>query len=140
MTIVKSFLHKQLLLIILTIVLLIVAARLIFPPYHNIGKLAAVNQFTDEQLFQAFVADPIDAQSRYALQAIMVEGTITGIDRGMILMGEGMEIVRIKLMKDWRYQIPTYQYGDKILVKGICRGVDLTEVLVSNAIILTVRK
>ena len=140
MAITKSYLHKQLLIILLVIIGLAVSVRLVFPPFYNIGKLQSVKQFTDEKLFDEFVSDQIDAQSRYGMKPILVEGKITGVDRGMIIMGEGMELVRIKLMKNWRYQIPKYKYGDQIVIKGICRGIDLTEVLVSNAIIITVRQ
>lgn len=113
--------------------------RIVFPPFYNIGKLQPVQQLKDKELFDQFVLNPIDTQSRYALKAILVEGVITGIDNDMILMGSGMEIVRIKLFKNWRYDIPEYKYGDYLLIKGICRGIDLTEVLVTNAIIITVR-
>ena len=140
MAIVKSFLHKQLLIILLVLIGLAVSVRLVFPPFYNIGKLSPVKQFSDEQLFNEFVNDQIDAQSRYGMRPILVEGKISGVDRGMILMGEGMERVRIKLMYNWRYNIPTYNYGDQVLIKGVCRGIDMTEVLVSNAIIITVRQ
>ncbi len=94
---------------------------------------------TDSELFNVFITDPIDAQSRYAQKAILLEGRITGVNDGMILMGKGMELVRIKLIKNWRYPIPEYKHGDQILVKGICRGIDLTEVLVTHAFIVNVR-
>lgn len=99
-----------------------------------------VRQFTYQELFSTFVEDPIDAQSRYALQAILVEGQVTGVDGDVILMGSGMEMVRIRLMRNWRYAVPDYGYGDYILVKGVCRGLDLTEVVVTEALIITVRK
>jgi len=140
MPIEKSFLHRQLLIIILVLLGLAISIRLVFPPFYNIGKLSPVKQFSDEQLFNEFVSDQIDAQSRYGMKPILVEGRITGVDKGMILMGEGMELVRIKLMHNWRYTIPKYKYGDQILIKGVCQGIDMTEVLVSKAIIITVRQ
>ena len=99
-----------------------------------------VKQFRPNELFQEFVKDPIDAQSKYALQPVLIEGRITALDDEMILLGSGMEITRIQLIHDWRYDIPTHQPGDYILVKGICRGMDLTELLISHALILTVKK
>ena len=135
-----SFLHKQLTILLLGIIIIGVGIRLIFPPYFNIGKIIPEVSFTETELFNSFIIDPIDAQSRYAQKAILLEGRITGMDDGMILMGKGMEMVRIKLIKNWRYPIPDHGYDDKIQVKGICRGIDLTEVLVTHAFIVTVRE
>lgn len=135
-----SYLHKQLIFIILGLLLVGATIRFVFPPYFNIGKVPAEGSFSDTEIFNAFIKDPIDAQSRYAGKAIMVEGRITGIDGNMILMGKGMEVVRIKLMRSWRYQVPKFEHGNKILIKGICRGIDLTEVLVTHSLIISVRE
>lgn len=126
--------------ILLSVLLLIAGLRFVFPPYYNIGKMKPVEEFNGTELFQEFVSDPIDAQSRYSLQPILVEGRVTGLDNHMIIMGSGMEIVRIKLLENWRYEIPVFEPGNTVIVKGICRGIDLNEVLVSNAIIISVRK
>jgi len=136
----KSYLHKQLSILLLLLIVIGLAIRLIFPPYFNIGKLIPEASFTDSELFNSFISDPIDAQSRFAQKAILLEGRITGLDGNMIIMGKGMEMVRIKLIKNWRYPIPDYNYDDKIQVKGICRGLDLTEILVTHAFIVTVRE
>lgn len=136
----KSYLHKQLSIILILLIAIGIVIRLIFPPYFNIGKLIPEASFTDAELFNSFIIDPIDAQSRFARKAILLEGRITGLDDGMILMGKGMEMVRVKLIKNWRYPVPEYHYDDKIQVKGICQGLDLTEVLVTHAFIVTVRE
>ncbi len=136
----KSYLHKVLLLILLGFLLIGATIRLVFPPYYNIGKIVPEGSFTESNLFSTFVKDPIGSQSRYAQKAILVEGRISGLDGKMILMGSGMEIVRIKLIKNWRYDVLEHGYGDRIMVKGICRGIDLTEVLVTNAFIVNVRE
>lgn len=115
------------------------ATRLVFPPYYNIGVIEPEVTFTERDLFLTFVTDPIDAQSKYAQKAILVEGKITAKNGDIIIMGTGMEVVRIKLIKNWRYPIPEYNKGDQILVKGICRGIDLTEVLITHAFIVEVK-
>lgn len=130
----------MLIIILIGIILIGVVTRLVFPPYYNIGSIKPKVTFSEVELFRTFVTYPIDAQNRYAQRAILIQGRITGIDDDMILMGQGMEIVRIKLIKNWRYPIPDYKTGDRVLVKGICRGMDLTEVLVTHAIIVNVRK
>lgn len=126
--------------IALAIILFSIGLRVLFPPFYTIGKKSPVQQFTYEELFDTFVKHPVEAPGRYAMQPLLVEGRITGIDGHMILMSHGMKIVRIKLMQNWRYDIPDFGYGDYVLVKGICRGMDLTEVVLTHAIIITVRK
>ena len=138
MKIEKSYLHKQLLIILLVTALVGVGIRLTFPPYFNIGKIQPVASYSSTKLFNSFVDNPIDAQGRLGGKAILLEGEITGLDENMILMGVGMEIIRVKLIHDWRYKIPEYKYGDHILIKGICQGIDLSEVLVSHSLIVTV--
>lgn len=135
----KSFLHIILIIILIGIILVGAVTRLIFPPYYNIGKISPEVTLSEFELFRTFVADPIDAQNNYAQKAILIEGRVTAIDDKMILMGQGMEVVRIKLIKNWRYPVPEFKQGDRILVKGICRGIDLTEVLVTHAFIVNVR-
>ncbi|MCK5820269.1 MAG: hypothetical protein KAH17_00215 [Bacteroidales bacterium] len=136
----KSYLHKLLSILLILLIVIGLGIRLIFPPYFNIGKLIPEASITESALFDSFITNPIDAQSRFAQQVILLEGRITGLDDDMILLGRGMEVVRIKLIKNWRYPVPEHNYDDKIQVKGICRGLDMTEVLVTHAFIVTVRE
>jgi len=119
-------------------VILAILIRVIFPPYFNIGKKPPIAKVTDNELFTIFVRNPVDAHSRFDQQIILVNGTVNRLEKNTVILGSGMNITKCVLIRNWRYSIPDLKEGQHVLLKGVCRGLDLTEVLVSHCVVITV--
>ncbi len=135
----KSYLHKSLIRIILGLFLIAVIFRIIFPPYYGMAKRLPIAQMTDTELFDTFINNPVDAQSKYAQKVILLEGRVSSLDNGMVIMGTGMRVVRVVFQKQPLKRTPGFDVGQRLVLKGLCSGIDLNEVIVTHAIIVSVR-
>ncbi|MCD6347749.1 MAG: hypothetical protein J7L96_10045 [Bacteroidales bacterium] len=116
-----------------------IIVSLLFPPYYGMAKRLPIAELTDTELFDTFVENPVDAQSRFGHKVILLEGRISSIDNKMIIMGSGMRVVRIILQKQAFKKPPGFDVGQRLVVKGLCSGIDLNEIIVTHAIIVSVR-
>jgi hypothetical protein len=103
------------------------------------AKRLPTKELSDIELFDLFIANPVDAQSKLGHKIILLEGRVTEIDGNMIVMGSGLRSVRIVLQKRPFRKIPGFSLGQRLVIKGLCNGINLNEVVVSEAIIVSVR-
>ncbi|MCX6227494.1 MAG: hypothetical protein NTV01_22620 [Bacteroidia bacterium] len=120
----------------LFLILIGVSIRLVFPPFGNLLKELPEGNFTAVELFQEFTGDPTGAWLRLANKVIILEGEVSAAGAGYIVMGKDMCVVRSIFRKSIYDRKPVLKTGDRVTVKGICRGMNMTEVLVTHCIIL----
>jgi len=132
----KSFLHARLLLILLTIVTAGLLVRVLLPPYYNMGKLPSMAEANSYELFKYFADDPPEAFSYFTDRVIQVEGVISGVGDGYVTMGSDMRIVRCLLRRSVYDRDPDLKNGERVILKGVCRGLVLTEVLLTHCIVI----
>jgi hypothetical protein len=123
--------------VILLLVLTGAAVRLIFPPYVNLVKELPAGNFTANELFYEFTSDPLGAYERLGGKVIIFEGVVAATGEGYVLFGEGMSVVKCNFRKTIYDKKPQLSAGDRVTLKGVCRGLNLTEVLVTHCILLT---
>ena len=132
----KSFLHRTLFFVLFLIVCIAIFQRLFFPPFWDIKELNPVIRISPYELFDQFIKDPPEAHRRYTDQVILLEGRITQVGNGFIIMGSDMRIVRCKLRTTIYDKKRIYSIGDEIAIKGVCRGITLTEVLLTHCVFM----
>ena len=130
----KSYLHSRLIVMVFGLVLLIVLLRLVFPPWFSIESEIPVANFSAHELFATFVEDPSEAHYQYGNKVIVIEGEVTAAGPGFVLMGKDMEIVRCTLRKTIYDRKKNYKPGDQVMFKGICGGLNLTELLITHCV------
>jgi len=135
----KSYLHKSFIKLFVGIFVISIIISLLFPPYYGMAKRLPIAELTDTELFDTFVENPVDAQSRLGQKVILLEGRVSSIDNKMIIMGTGMRAVRIILHKRAFKKPPGFDVGQRLVIKGLCNGIDLNEIIVTHAIIVSVR-
>ena len=113
-----------------------IGVRLVFPPFGNLPKELPEGNFTASELFQEFTHDPTDAFIRLANKVIILEGEVAASGDDFIIVGKDMYLVRCVLRKSIYDRKPGLRTGDRVTLKGVCRGLNLTEVVVTNCIIL----
>jgi len=122
--------------IALFLVLFGVAARLIFPPFGNLSKELPEGNFTASDLFQEFTGNPTDAYIRLANKVIILEGEVAATGDDYVMVGKDMCLVKCMFRKSIYDRKPGLKTGDRVTLKGVCRGLNMTEVLVTHCIIL----
>jgi hypothetical protein len=118
------------------LIILGLGGRLIFPPYGNLSKELSAGNFTAGELFQEFSGDPVRAYMLYANKAIVLEGAVAATGQGYIMVGENMSVIRCIFRKTIYDRKPGLKTGDRVILKGICRGLNMTEVLVTHCILI----
>ncbi len=137
----KKFIHRSRILgFALFLILIGVAGRLIFPPFGNLSKELPEGNFTASELFQDFTGDPTFAYIRLANKVIILEGVVAATGDGYIMAGKDMYLVRCLFRKSIYDRKPGLKTGDRVTLKGVCRGLNMTEVLVTHCIILNKSK
>ncbi len=135
----KSYLHKALLIIMGTVIIVGITIAVLFPPYYNIARLKADTHITDSQLISAFNEDPVKAQGDYIHKVLLLEGRVTRLEDERIIMGTGLRTIRIDIRKRPFRPSPGFEIGQRLVIKGVCFGTDLNEVLMSYGLITSVR-
>jgi hypothetical protein len=113
--------------------------RLIFPPFGNLLQELPAGNFTAGELFQEFTGDPSGASLRFANEVIILEGEVFEAGDGYIMVGKDMSPVRCIFRRSVYDRKPALKTGEKITLKGVCRGLNMTEVLVTHCIVLNKR-
>jgi hypothetical protein len=122
--------------VILLLVLTGAAVRLIFPPHVNLARELPEGNFTANELFYEFTSDPAGGYERLAGKVIILEGVVAATGEGYVLFGQEMSIVKCSFRKTIYDKKPQLIAGDRATLKGVCRGLNLTEVLVTHCILL----
>jgi hypothetical protein len=130
----KSYLHGRLIIIFTTFILLFAVGLVVFPPWFSIESDAPAGNFSAEELFAAFVEDPSMSHFQYGDKVIVIEGEVKLAGSGFVLLGENMEIVRCVHRKTIYDRKKVYKTGDKVMFKGVCRGLNLTELLITHCV------
>lgn len=131
-----SFLRSRFYVVAIFLVLTGVAVRLVFPPFVNLSVELAAGNFTATELFHEFTDDPTKAYMELAKKVIILEGVIASTGDGFVIIGKDMCMVRCifrKSIYDRKHDLKT---GESITLKGVCRGLNMTEVLVTHCIVL----
>ena len=132
----KSHHRSRTLGVVLFLIVIGVLGRLIFPPFANLSKELPEGNFTSGDLFQEFTGDPTGAYIRLVNKVIILEGEIAATGDDYIMVGKDMCMVRCMFRKSIYDRKPCLKSGDRVTLKGVCRGLNLTEVLVTHCIIL----
>ena len=132
----KSYHRYRVLVVALFLVLIGVAGRVIFPPFANLFKELPEGNFNAIDLFQEFTDDPPDAYIRLAKKAIILEGEVAATGDGYIMLGKDMCLIKCMFRESIYDRKPGLKTGDKVTVKGVCQGLNMTEILVTHCIIL----
>lgn len=115
------------------------AGRLVFPPFGNLLRELPAGNFTAGELFREFADDPSGACLRLANQVIILEGDVFEAGDGYIMIGKDMSPVRCIFRRSIYDRKPDLKPGGRITLKGVCRGLNMTEVLVTHCIVLNKR-
>lgn len=129
-----SYLHSRLILMIVVGMILAVLIRLFFPPGMDVKWKDEVGDFSAETLFKAFTDDPPEAHFVYGDKVVRVHGRIAAIGDGYVLLGKDMQIVRCMLRQSIYDRKFDYQVGQEAVFKGICRGLNMTEILLTHCV------
>jgi len=132
----KTYHWSRILGITLFLVFIGVAGRLIFPRFSNLSKELTAGNFTASELFQEFTSDPTGAYILLANKLIILEGEVAATGNGYIMMGKDMCLVRCMFRKSIYDRKPDLKTGDRVTLKGICRGLNMTEILITHCIII----
>jgi len=132
----KTYHWSRILGITFFLVLSGVAGRLIFPPFSNLSKELPVGNFTASELFQEFTSDPTGAYILLANKVIILEGEVAATGDGYVMVGKDIFLVRCMFRKSIYDRKPGLKTGDRVTLKGICRGLNMTEVLITHCIII----
>jgi hypothetical protein len=132
----RLFLYTRFLLIIGAFFVLGILIWLLFPAGYNIKRMPVAANMTAYELFDTYVADPPYAHFLYAGKVILIEGTLEDIGEDYVLMGSGMRVVRCELRNTIYDRKSLLKKGDKVIMKGICRGITLTEVLLTQCVLV----
>ena len=133
----KKFFHRfRLWLLLLLLILAGTAWWWFFSPYSNITKQIPAGAFTPSGLFREFTADPTGSSLKLANKVIVLTGRVSAEGDGYIMLGRDMAVVRCVFRKAILNRSMQVVTGDSITLKGICRGLDLTEVLITHCILV----
>lgn len=133
----KSYLHSRLLVMLGIAVVLGIAYRVFIPPWIGIEKETPVGNLTAAELFRLFSTDPPEAHFNYGDQVIIIEGVVAAVEEDAVVLGSNMEVVKCR-MRQSIYDRPfRVKPGDEVALKGVCRGLNLTEVLVTHCVPIT---
>ena len=122
--------------LVLFLVALCVAGWLVFPLYRNLEKEAPVGNFTADELFQGLAKDPAGGYIRLSGKVIIIEGVVAASGDGYVMLGKDMCVIRCTLRKTLFDKTPKLEPGRAVILKGVCRGMNMTEVVVSHCIVI----
>jgi hypothetical protein len=126
--------------VLLLLILIGVSVRLLCPPYGHISKDLPEGNFTAPELFQEFISDPTNAYFRLYGKVVILEGEVAATGNGYVVIGTEMRVVKCIFRKSIYDRKLTATPGTRVTLKGVCRGMNMTEVLVTNCIILNKSK
>ncbi len=133
----KKFFHRfRLWLFLLLMILAGTACWWFLSPYSNITKQIPAGAFTPSGLFREFTADPTGSSLELANKVIVLTGRVSAEGDGYIMLGQDMAVVRCVFKKAIFNRSEQVVTGDSITLKGVCRGLNLTEVLVTHCILV----
>ncbi|MCD6331759.1 MAG: hypothetical protein J7L89_00650 [Bacteroidales bacterium] len=132
-----SFLHTRLILFAVILMGIGLTIRIFFPPYYNLRYLTAATDMTPYELFNTYTENPPYAHSLYTDKVILLEGTVAGRNDAFITMGSDMRIVKCVFRKSIYDHPNKLKIGDKVIIKGVCRGITLTEILLTHCIVIS---
>jgi hypothetical protein len=118
----------------LIVVLTAAAIRVVLPPYVNLSRALAEGNYSSGELFREFTADPNGSYRHLAGKVIIIEGAVFETGNGFVRIGQEMAPVRCLLRKTIYDRNPYFKTGDCIILKGVCQGLDMTEVIVTHCI------
>ncbi len=131
----KNFFHRYWLWMAAAALLLTGAIIwLVFPPYGNLASEVSEGSFTTEELFREFTGDPTGTSLRLSGKVIILEGKVAATDKGYIILGQEMVLIRCIFRKTIYDRKPNLAVGDSVTLKCVCRGLNLMEVLVTDCI------
>jgi hypothetical protein len=119
----------------LLLILTGIGVRLVFPPFASLSKDLAAGNFAACELFQEFTGDPTGAFIRLGGKIVILEGEVAAAGDGYIIMGKEMCVVRCLFRTSIYDRNPDVKTGDRLVLKGVCQGLNRTEVLVTHCII-----
>ncbi len=122
--------------VVFSLVALCVAGWLAFPPYRNLEKEAPVGNFTADELFQGLAKDPAGGYIRLSGKVIIIEGVVAASGDGYVMLGKDMCVIRCTLRKTIYDKKRQFEPGKIVILKGVCRGMNMTEVVVSHCIVI----
>lgn len=100
-------------------------------------------EFSASQVFNEFQANEYRANNLYKDKEIIVSGKITSItvtfNQPTVRLDTGdlLGSVGIQFSPEEEHYVAELSKGDFIKIKGICKGVFITDVIIDNAIVLT---
>ena len=112
------------------------AFRIIFPPWHHLEKELPEGSYTAVELFREFTSGPVAAGMHLTGKAVLLEDTISATGKGYICLGTDMTRIRCVFRNTIYDRKPDPKPGERVTVKGICRGQYLTEILISPCIVV----
>ena len=122
--------------IVVFLILTGIVVRILFPPHYNLSDDLAAGNFSAGELFHEFTGDPAGAYIRYANQVVILEGSVTATGDGYIMLGRDMSLVKCVFRKSIYDRKPDLKPGDPVTLKGVCRGVNMTELVVTHCIVI----
>lgn len=126
----KKFLRPLLVTFILMIIVFFIAYNYIYQDHRDIATEQAKASLKSTQLVDKFINSPQDADSLFLDQTIEVNGIVTSIGDGHVVLDENVFCT---------FQTnPEIELGSNITVKGRCIGFDdlLEEVKIDQCIIV----
>ena len=118
------------------IFLITIAAWLFFPPYSNLNRELSAGNFTASELFDEFVSDPTAAYIRFGNKVVILEGEVAATGDGYVLLGKEMRFARCIFRKSIYDKRPDLKTGERVTLKGVCRGLNMTEVYLTHCILI----
>jgi hypothetical protein len=126
--------------ILLFLILIGVSVRLFYPPYGNIPEDLPEGNFTAPELFQEFINDPTTAYMKLYGKVVILEGEVAATGNGYVVIGKEMRVVKCVFRKSIYDRKLTVTPGTRVTLKGVCKGMNMTEILVTHCIILNKSK
>jgi len=118
------------------IILFILVICLVLSLRGSVENNIPVSNMKAAELFDHFTKDPASAYNNLLNEIIVVEGKVHSISGKTICLGFGMRIVRLEFQKRTFQNLPPVKIGETLVVKGICHGLDYTEVVIGQSILL----
>lgn len=119
------------------LIVICVAGWLVFPPYRNLEKESPLASFTADELFQVFAKDPTGSYIRFSKKVIIIEGIVAASGNGYVMLGKDMCVVRCVFRETIYDKELRLKSGDVVLLKGVCQGMNMTEVVVTHCIVIS---
>jgi len=132
----KSFLHSRLLLMGIVVVLTGALLTVVFPSNYGIETALPKGNFSSEELFRTFTNDPSGSFYQYGNSVIVIEGKVAAAGSGYILLGKDMQVVRCEMRKTIYDRKKKFSPGQSVVLKGVCRGLNLTEILITHCVVV----